>query len=91
MLKNRYDIDEQTFAVGFTTNSPHKILGYHSPHLLAVVTEAHAVPPDYINAVKRLNPSLLLLTGNSFHQQRRLLRLASPASPPVGDGADRRG
>ena len=45
MLKNRYDIDEQTFAVGFTSNSPHKILGYHSPHLLAVVTEAHAVPP----------------------------------------------
>ena len=66
MLKNRYDIDEQTFAVGFTSNSPHKILGYHSPNLLAVVTEAHAVHTDYINAVKRLNPSLLLLTGNPF-------------------------
>ena len=66
MLKNRYVIDEETFALGFTTNSPDKILGFHSPNLLAVITEAHAISDDYYRAVRRLNPSKLLLTGNPF-------------------------
>ena len=66
MMKSRYEIDAQTFALGFTSNSPYKILGFHSPHLLAVITEAHAVPDDYYRAVRRLNPSKLLLTGNPF-------------------------
>ena len=66
MLKSRYEIDEQTFALGFTSNSPYKILGFHSPKLLAVITEAHALPNDYYNAVRRLNPSKILLTGNPF-------------------------
>ena len=66
MLKTRYDIDEQTFALGFTSNSPFKLLGFHSPNLLAVITEAHALPDDYYHAVRRLNPSKLLLTGNPF-------------------------
>ena len=66
MLKNRYVIDEETFALGFTTDSPDKILGFHSPNLLAVITEAHAIPDDYYRAVRRLNPAKLLLTGNPF-------------------------
>ena len=66
MLKNRYVIDEETFALGFTTNSPDKILGFHSPNLLAIITEAHAIPDDYYRAIRRLNPSKLLLTGNPF-------------------------
>ena len=66
MLKRRYDIDEQTFALGFTSDSPYKVLGFHSPNLLAVITEAHAVPDEYYRAVRRLNPSKLLMTGNPF-------------------------
>ena len=66
MLKNRYVIDKETFALGFTTDSPDKILGFHSPNLLAVITEAHAIPDDYYRAVRRLNPKKLLLTGNPF-------------------------
>ena len=66
MFKRRYVIDEQTFALGFTSDSPYKILGFHSPNLLAVITEAHAVTDEYYRAVRRLNPSKLLLTGNPF-------------------------
>ena len=66
MMKSRYVIDEETFALGFTSNSPYKILGFHSPKLLAVITEAHALPDDYYHAVRRLNPSKMLLTGNPF-------------------------
>ena len=69
MLKNRYVIDEKTFALGFTSNSEHKIIGFHSPNLLAVITEAHALPDEYYHAVRRLHPSKLLLTGNPFTKQ----------------------
>lgn len=99
MLKNRYDIDEQTFALGFTSNSPFKLLGFHSPNLLAVITEAHALPDDYYHAVRRLNPSKLLLTGNPFtsggvfydshHRNRRLwktLQIGAEDTPNVKGG-----
>lgn len=69
MMKSRYELDEKSFALGFTSNSPYKILGFHSPNLLAVVTEAHALPDEYYNAVRRLNPSRMLLTGNPFTNQ----------------------
>ena len=81
---SRYEVDEQTFGIGFATNSPHNILGFHSPNLLVVVTEAHAVRDDDLDAVRRLNPTRLLMTGNPFvsagafydshHSRRHLYR-----------------
>ena len=63
---SRYQVDEQTFALGFATNSPYNIQGFHSPNLLAVITEAHAVSRNEIDAVRRLHPRRLLMTGNPF-------------------------
>ena len=62
----RYELDEQRFALGFATNSPYNLQGFHSPNLLVVITEAHAVREADINAIRRLNPSRLLMTGNPF-------------------------
>ena len=62
----RYQLDEQSFALGFATNSPYNLQGFHSPNLLVVITEAHAVREADINAIRRLNPSRLLMTGNPF-------------------------
>ena len=62
----RYQIDEQSFALGFATNSPYNLQGFHSPNLLVVVTEAHAVRQDDMDAIRRLNPKLLVMTGNPF-------------------------
>ncbi len=62
----RYALDEQSFALGFATNSPYNLQGFHSPNLLAVITEAHAVREADINAIRRLNPTRLLMTGNPF-------------------------
>ena len=64
--RSRYEVDGHGFAIGFATNSPYNLQGFHSPNLLAVVTEAHAVGDDDMDAVLRLNPALLLLTGNPF-------------------------
>ena len=63
---SRYEIDDERFALGFATNSPYNLQGFHSPNLLAVITEAHAVREDDVNAIRRLNPVRLLMTGNPF-------------------------
>ena len=63
---SRYELDEQSFALGFATNSPYNLQGFHSPNLLVVITEAHAVRRDDMDAIRRLNPSRLLMTGNPF-------------------------
>ncbi|MCH8186697.1 MAG: hypothetical protein IH862_11410 [Chloroflexi bacterium] len=63
---SRYELDEQSFALGFASNSPYNLQGFHSPNLLVVLTEAHAVHEQDMNAVRRLNPSRLLMTGNPF-------------------------
>ena len=63
---SRYEIDEQSFALGFATNSPYNLQGFHSPNLLVVVTEAHAVGQSDMDAIRRLNPKRLLMTGNPF-------------------------
>ena len=66
MLASKYRIDEKRFAIGFSTNKACNIQGFHSPNLLVVVTEAHAMPQDHIDAIKRLHPNRLLLVGNAM-------------------------
>ena len=63
---SRYEVDGQSFALGFASNSPFNLQGFHSPNLLVVITEAHAVRAPDVNALRRLNPSRLLMTGNPF-------------------------
>ena len=65
---SRYEIDDSTFALGFATNSPYNLQGFHSPNMLVVVTEAHAVGQADMDALFRLNPKRLLMTGNPFVQ-----------------------
>ena len=96
---SRYEAEGQGFAIGFSTNSPYNLQGFHSPNLLAVVTEAHAMDDDDMDAVLRLNPALLLLTGNSFtvsgtffdshHEQRHrygTVRITAFETPNVIEG-----
>ena len=63
---SRYELDEQSFALGFATNSPYNLQGFHSPNLLVVITEVHAAREPDLDAVRRLNPTRLLMTGNPF-------------------------
>ena len=63
---SRYEIDEKTFALGFATSSPYNLQGFHSPNMMVVITEAHAVREMDVDAVRRLNPARLLMTGNAL-------------------------
>ena len=60
----RIDYDDQHFALGFSTDAPLAIQGFHSPHLLVLITEAHSVEQVYVDAIRRLNPQKIVMTGN---------------------------
>jgi len=64
----KWDCGDQFFALGFSTDRAWNITGFHSPHLLVVVSEAHNYPDDAMVAIKRLHPERLLLSGNPFSQ-----------------------
>ena len=95
----RYEVDEQAFALGFSTSSPYNLQGFHSPNLLVVVTEAHAVAEEHVDALSRLNPDRLLLVGNAYsvpgafydshHSKRwlyRTIRISAFDTPNVSRG-----
>ena len=47
---SKYEIDDQSFALGFTSNSPYNIQGFHSPNLLVVMTCPPKTVPGYIRS-----------------------------------------
>ena len=62
----RFELSDDHFALGFATDKPYNLQGFHSPNLLVIVTEAHAVGQSHFEALRRLNPTRLLFTGNAF-------------------------
>ena len=68
----KYVIDDDRFAIAFSSNSHHNIQGFHSPNLLVVVTEAQGVKQAYMEALKRLNPAKVLLIGNPLSHEGEL-------------------
>ena len=61
-----WKLADDHFAIGFSTDRPTNIQGFHSPNLLVIVSEAHGVEQKYVDALKTFHPSRLLLTGNPF-------------------------
>jgi phage terminase large subunit len=61
-----YEIDEENWAHGLATDDPFNIQGFHSPNLLLILTEAHAISPVEMDALLRLNARCILMTGNPF-------------------------
>ena len=72
ITNDKYVIDENRFAIAFSSNSHHNIQGFHSPNLLVVVTEAQGVKQAYMEALKRLNPAKVLLIGNPLAHEGEL-------------------
>jgi hypothetical protein len=95
----RWEFDERHYAVGFATDDEFNIQGFHSPNLLVILTEAHNVPQSHVEAVKRLNPARILMTGNAFAtggefhaafaergDMWRTIRIAAADTPNVAAG-----
>jgi hypothetical protein len=64
----KWVIDDQCFALGFSTDRAWNITGFHSPHLLVIVSEAHNFPEDAFVALTRLQPERMVLSFNPFSQ-----------------------
>jgi len=62
----KYEISPWRYAIGFSTDRPTNLTGFHSPHLLLIISEAHGVPQPDIEALKLLNPERTLMTGNAL-------------------------
>ena len=60
--------DEESFVYGFSTDKPYKLQGFHSPALFIIVTEAHGMAQNHIDALWRLNPNNMLMTGNPISE-----------------------
>ena len=70
-----YEVSKESVAIGFATNATpgadgqvFNLQGFHSPNLLVILTEAHAITQAEYDAVLRLQPARVLMTGNAFVQ-----------------------
>lgn len=98
----KWDGGTDLFALGFATDKPANITGFHSPHLLVIVSEAHNFDEASMVMLKRLHPNRLLLSGNPFsesgefyashHEKRHLynaITITAWDSPNVKEGTER--
>ncbi len=68
-----YETGKESVAIGFATRTTpgtegqvFNLAGFHSPHLLVIMTEAHAITQAEYDAVMRLGPERVIMTGNPF-------------------------
>jgi len=61
-----WKLADDVFTMGFATNRPYNIDGFHSPHLLIILTQAHQLEEEHYRAVQRLRPERLVVSGNPF-------------------------
>ncbi len=101
LTRDRYEISPDRFAIAFATDQPERIQGFHSPELLLIVDEAHAVKQSHLDAARRLNAAKTIMAGNalpmpgdffdSHHSKRHLyatLRISASDTPNLIEGAE---
>ncbi len=101
LTRDRYEISPDRFAIAFATDQPERIQGFHSPELLLIIDEAHAVKQSHLDAARRLNAAKTIMAGNalpmpgdffdSHHSKRHLyatLRISASDTPNLIEGAD---
>ena len=102
LTRNRYEIAPDRFAIAFATDQPENIRGFHSPELMLIIDEAHAVKQSHLDAARCLNADKTLMAGNalpmpgdfydSHHSKRnhyKTLRISAADTPNLTDGAER--
>ena len=107
LLTGKYEWDSEHFILAFTTAHSHqhigKAQGFHSPHILVIVTEAQAVPnsvKEQIDGLLTSGAALLVVIGNPVvttgwfadglrdPRANRVLHLDCEDSPNVQEGRE---
>ena len=83
LLKTRWELDDDRFALGLSSKGADQFQGFHSPNILVIVDEAEGVSEEIFEGIEAVmtseNPRLLLignpttLTGafrRAFYQER---------------------
>ena len=99
MFSTRFEVADDRFALGLSTDEADQFQGFHSPNMLIVVDEAEGVAEpiyDAIEAVMTTGNCKLLLIGNptsdsgtfrrAFHEDRRMfhnITISALESPNV--------
>lgn len=65
---SKWDVSADWFALGFATDKPWNITGFHSENLLVIASEAHNMGDEEFLAIKRLHPRRLVLSGNPISE-----------------------
>ena len=102
LTRDRYEIAPDRFAIAFATDQPTRIHGFHSPELLLIIDEAHAVKQSHLDAARRLNADKTIMAGNALpmpgdffdsHHSKRdyyaTLRISAADTPNLTEGAER--
>lgn len=71
LLDTELRLGERWYALGLATDHPERFQGFHAPHVLVVVDEPGAVPPDVFAAIEGV-----LASGRT-----RLLMIGNPTQP----------
>lgn len=64
LMTPEWKVRANHFARGVSTDRPHRLQGYHSPNLLAVIDEAAGVDPRTWFQIRTFNPACLVAAGN---------------------------
>lgn len=64
--KTSFELGENWYAAGLSTNEPERFLGRHSKtgKVLVVIDEAYGVAPEIWDSIERLHPDRILAIGN---------------------------
>lgn len=71
ILELRFELAEDWYAIGLSTNEPDRFQGYHAPHILIVIDESSGVPAPIFEAIEGIGS-----TGNVY-----MLELGNPTDP----------
>lgn len=71
LLKTRYSLGPDHYAVGLSTDEPDKFQGYHAPHILLIVDESSGVQSNLFEAIEGI--------GSTGHVRK--LELGNPTDP----------
>ncbi len=67
MLKTRFEIDEDWFAIGVSSKTPEGVAGFHAEHILVIGDESSGIPRVIFEAIEGMltsNGARLLMLGN---------------------------
>lgn len=67
MLKTRYEIEEDWYAIGIASKTPESVAGFHAKYILFICDEASGIPDEIFEAIQGVLTSesaKLLLIGN---------------------------